>query len=107
MPVLGEEIFQQLSSKSDLYNHMGNHLQVSILNFLLTRFQYYMPTYEIFTKDLAKEIFAGNKKLLKMRDVKFINVVKYDELSVKNLYSKLLSLDGMGLYFPSRYPKGR
>ena len=61
----------------------------------------------MFTKDLAKEVFTGNKKLLKMRDVKFINVVKYDELSVKNLYQKLLSLEGMTLYFPTKYPKGR
>ena len=61
----------------------------------------------MFTKDHAKEIFQGTKKLLKMSDVKFVNVIKFDELSVKNLYNKLLVLDGMEQYFPNKYPKGR
>ena len=61
----------------------------------------------MFTKDFAKEVFSGAKKLLKLREVKFISVTKYDELSVKNLYDDLLSLDGMKDYFPSKYPKGR
>ena len=61
-----------------------------------------MPPYEMFTKgrfhiidsnsvlDFAKEIFEGSKKLLKLGEVKFITVIKYDELSVKRLYSKFL-----------------
>ena len=34
-------------------------------------------------------------------------VPKFDELSVKGLYYKLLSLPGMVEYFPDKYPKGR
>ena len=45
-----------------------------------------MPSYEMFTKDFAKEVFSGQKALLKLKEVKFIAVTKYDELSVKNLY---------------------
>ena len=60
----------------------------------------------MFTKDFAKEVFSGQKRLLKMREVKFVNVTKYDELSVKNLYDKFLSLEGMKFYFPDKYPKG-
>ena len=37
----------------------------------------------------------------------FIDVLKYDELSVKNLQDKLMALDNMASYFPSSYPKGR
>lgn len=44
----------------------------------------------MFTKDYFKEVLAGRKNLIKISDVKFISVVKYDELSVKNLYDKLL-----------------
>ena len=66
-----------------------------------------MPSYEMFTKDFAKAVFSGEKRLLKMREAKFINVTKYDELSVKNLYDKFMSLDGMKFYFPDKYPKGR
>ena len=61
----------------------------------------------MFTKDFAKEVFAGRKRLLKMREGKFINVTRYEELSVKRLYDNFLSLDGMSFYFPDKYPKGR
>ena len=61
----------------------------------------------MFTKDFAKEVFSGRKRLLKMREIKFINVTKYEELSVKNLYDNFLSLEGMQFYFPDKYPKGR
>jgi len=66
-----------------------------------------MPAYEMFTKDFAKEVFSGQKKLLKLREVKFVEVKKYEELSVKNLYDKFITLEGMANYFPSKYPKGR
>ena len=42
-----------------------------------------------------------------MTDVKQINVPKYAELSVKNLYQKLIELDKMKFYFPDKYSKGR
>ena len=61
----------------------------------------------MFTKDFAKEVFSGRKRLLKMNEVKFVNVTKYEELSVKNLFDKFLTLDGMSFYFPDKYPKGR
>ena len=66
-----------------------------------------MPPYEIFTKDFVKELFVGKKQFLKLKEVKFVNVVKYDELSVKNLYDRFLTLDGMTQFFPAKYAKGR
>ena len=39
--------------------------------------------------------------------IMFIEVPKYDEISVKNLYDKLIKLDGMSKHFPSNYAKGR
>ena len=66
-----------------------------------------MPPYKMLTKDTLKEIFTGIKKLMKLKIVEFIKVPKYDEISVKNLYDKLIALDGMVEYFPSSYPKGR
>ena len=61
----------------------------------------------MFTREFAKEVLRGDKMLLKMKDVKFINVVKYDELSVKHLYKELLTLPNMAKYFPNKYAKGR
>jgi len=65
-----------------------------------------MP-YEMCTRELIKEIFSGTKKLLKLKEVKFIQAPKYDEISVKNLYDKLIALEGMKAYFPDKYAKGR
>ena len=59
------------------------------------------------TKDYAKEIFSEEKLLIRKKHALYIDVPKYDELSVKNLYDKLLALDNMKKYFPNTYPKGR
>ena len=61
----------------------------------------------MFTREFAKLVLMGDKKLLKLREVQFVQVVKYDELSVKKLYDSLLELPVMADYFPNRYPKGR
>ena len=41
-----------------------------------------------------------------MNQVKFINVPAYDEIGVKAMYSKVIKMEGMERYFPSKYPKG-
>ena len=61
----------------------------------------------MFTRHFAKEVLRGDKKLLKLSEVKFIQVVRYDELSVKHLYKDLWALSNMAQYFPNKYPKGR
>ena len=61
----------------------------------------------MFTKDYAKDIFAEKKILMKKKNVLYIDVLKFDELLVKNLYDKLMVLDNMQKYFPDKYPKGR
>ena len=66
-----------------------------------------MPPYEMLTKDWLKQILKGEKKFMKMSELRAVNVVKYDELSVKKLYDELLELEGMKKYFPDKYPKGR
>ena len=61
----------------------------------------------MFTKDYHKDIFTEKKLLIKKKHVMQIDVLKFDELSVKNLYDKLQALDNMDKYFPDSYPKGR
>ena len=65
-----------------------------------------MP-YEYMNKDFLKEIFKGEKSLLKKSHIMFIETPKYDEISVRNLYDKLIKLDGMSQHFPTKYAKGR
>ena len=44
---------------------------------------------------------------MKLKEVNLVSVPKFDEISVKNLYSQLIVLDGMKVYFPNKYNKGR
>ena len=37
-------------------------------------------------KDFLKQILSGQKKLLAVNEVRYINVPLYDELSVKSIY---------------------
>lgn len=53
-----------------------------------------------------KQILRGEKKLIKNEDIKCINMPKYDELSVKNLYSKFAEYPHFLDYFPDSFPKG-
>ena len=45
--------------------------------------------------------------LLKLVDVRQVDIKKYDELSVINLYDDFMKLEGVSKYFPDKYPKGR
>ena len=54
-----------------------------------------------------KQIFKGEKRLLKMNEVRACNPPRYDEISVAQLYDYCLKMQGMRLFFPDAYPKGR
>ena len=59
------------------------------------------------TKDHLKSVLKGEKKFLKMKDVRFINPPSYDETSVAHIYDKVVAMKGMSELFPDSYPKGR
>ena len=65
-----------------------------------------MPPYAMITKDHLKLVLAGKKKLMKMEEVRFVNVPTFDEVSVKLLYEKVITNDDVIPYFPDKYPKG-
>ena len=58
-------------------------------------------------KDYLKDILADRKALMKMDEVKFINVPKYDELSVKTVFPMIQKDAKLMMYFPAKMPKGR
>ena len=41
-------------------------------------------------KDFIKMVLSGEKQLVKMEDLKPINLPSYDEISVKQLYTQAL-----------------
>ena len=61
---------------------------------------------DMFTRDFQKKLFAGEKKLMKLKELKLISVPKYDEISVKALYPIYIKLSKMIDYFPDSYSKG-
>jgi hypothetical protein len=58
----------------------------------------------MFNKDFLKAVLADEKKLLKMSELKSVNVPKYDELSVKNLFPLIRTSPEVMAYFPDSYP---
>ena len=59
------------------------------------------------TKDYLKDVLAGNRKLMRMSDIRFVNIPAYNELNIDNLYLKALKQPEMSEFFPKSYPKGR
>jgi hypothetical protein len=58
-------------------------------------------------KDFLKAVFAEDKDLLKLADVKFKHVPLYDELSVVQLWPPMQNDAPFMRYMPSKLPKGR
>ena len=65
--------------------------------------QYYLPQYGQLNRDFYKAVFAGQKKLLRVQEVKHINVPKLQELSLKSLGSSLKDDEQLALYLPSKW----
>ena len=61
----------------------------------------------MFNKDFLKLVLAKKKMLLKMSELKSVNVPKFDELSVKNIFPLIRQDVEVMKYFPDDYPKGR
>ena len=58
-------------------------------------------------KDFLRQIFSEEKKLLKLKEVSWIKVARYDELSVVNLFPGFKTDPAIMMYLPDRLPKGR
>ena len=59
-----------------------------------------MPSYSMITTEFLKQILSGDKKLMKMQEVRHCNPPHYDEISVAKLYEPCLKMPGMAQYFP-------
>jgi len=58
-------------------------------------------------KDFLKEVFAEEKELFELKEVSFINVPLFDELSVIKLWPMTKEDKLFMKYFPQKLPKGR
>lgn len=59
------------------------------------------------TKEWIKGILSGDKKLMKLKNLKTVNVGFYPEVSVKNLYDDYSSRADVKPYLPDKLPVGK
>ena len=59
------------------------------------------------TKDFLKQVFAGEKQLMKKEAIMPIHVPFYEELSVKAMWPMFADDQEFCSYFPDKYPKGK
>ena len=99
------EIAGKLRSKVDYYQYLDKHSK-SLFFFLLDPHpvQCYLPDEGSVNKDFLKDVFAGRKQLLMKKDVNYIHVPHYDEISVKALWPEVKKDPIIMSYFPSVYP---
>ena len=69
--------------------------------------QLYLPPEYMMNKDFLKAVFKREKALLKLAEVKRINVPLYDELAVTSIWPMVKNDRRMMCYFPEKLPKGR
>ena len=69
--------------------------------------QLYVPPDTMINKDFLKAVFAEEKDLLKLAEVKFKHVPLYDELSVVALWPPMQKDAEFMRYMPSKLSKGR
>ena len=103
-----QELANRFSSKYDFiryFSEVRKYLE-SLVNHSCT-VQYYMPPSNMITKDFLRQVLEEKKRLLRMDAVRRINVPKYDELSVKNLFPKFSDDEALMSFMPDRMPKGK
>ena len=54
-------------------------------------------------KDFLKDVLTGAKKLMKKKEVDYISVPDWQELSVKNLWRDLKDDENFNVYFHDEY----
>jgi len=81
---------------------------VVLYEFLKHRCQRYVPCKRDFTLAFAKEVLAGRKKLLKLKEVNWIDKVpNWEETTTKIIWNEMRSkFPQVVEYFP-KYPKTR
>ena len=93
--VMTSELVGRFRSKADFIKYFSETLQL------------YLPPEKSCNKDFFKLVLTGEKKLLELKQVKFVTVPKYDELSVKRFWPMLQSDETFMQYMPVPTAEGR
>ena len=63
-----------------------------------------MPPVTQVNKDFLRQIFTNEKRLMKKKEIDYIHVSHFQELSVKNLWKELKDDPDFKIYFQDTYP---
>ena len=89
--IMPDELLGKLRSKEDFYQYLDKHLQ------------YFLPPASQINKDFLKQVFSGEKMLLKKKAITTIEVPHYDELSVRKLWPQYKNDAEFAKYFPDAF----
>ena len=84
--VLPSEIANRFRSKSDFLKYFKEQSKWAIFCVSVLLVQLYTPPELMVNKDFLRQILSGDKELLPLNTIKFVNVPAFDELSVRNLW---------------------
>ena len=105
--VMTSELEGKFKCKNDFLKYFRDACKCPPPPVTLCVVQLYLPAKTMVNKDFLKAVLSGEKHLLELKQVKFINVPVYDELAVKHMYPLARDEPRLLLYFPDRLPKGR
>ena len=101
------EMVHRFSAKSDFIRYFKEKRKYLFFNHTFVSVQLYVPPDLMINKDFLRKILTEEKKLLTLNEKKEVNVARFDELSVKQLYPKFKNDASFMAYFPDSLPKGR
>ena len=82
-----QELFGRFSSKADFMRYFKETSKcIKRIRITPCLVQLYVPPEYMINKDFLKEVFAEEKDLLELKEVSWINVPLFDELSVINIW---------------------
>jgi hypothetical protein len=99
--VMTSDLIGKFRSKTDFIKYLTENRKNS-QNFpmFLCPVQLYVPPAKMINKDFLKQVFRDEKKLLRVKDVKYVNMPHYDELSVKKYWPILRQDTTLMTYMP-------
>ena len=101
------DIANRFSSKADFLKYFRESRKSKLHSHSLIIVQLYVPPELMVNKDFLRQVLSEEKLLFLLKDVKFVNVPAYDELSVKNIWPHCQTIPDIMKYFPDSLPAGR
>ena len=88
---LPDELKHRFGSKEDLliyFSEQRKSISDHLTSHSIYIVQLFVPPMATVNRDFVRAVLQGEKKLLKISEKRSVNVPKYDELSVKNIFPK-------------------